>query len=53
LIFGIGVGIGERIAGKELGENWKFKMASFSIKKITILPVDHHVGHKVGPVVFI
>jgi hypothetical protein len=36
LKFGIVVGIGERMSGKEFGENWKFKMAargSFSIKK--------------------
>ncbi len=44
--FGIGVGIGERMSGKEFGENWKFKMAG---EKMTILPV----GHKVGPIVFI
>ena len=54
--FSIGVGIGERMSGKEFGENWKFKMAargSFLMKKITILPVDHHSGHNVGPIVFI
>jgi hypothetical protein len=34
------------MSGKEFGENWKFKMAA-------ILPVDHHGGHKVGPIVFI
>ena len=22
-------------------------------EKITIFPVDHHVGHKIGPIVFI
>jgi hypothetical protein len=36
LKFGIGVGIGERDVYKEVGENWKFKMAtrdSFSMKK--------------------
>jgi hypothetical protein len=34
--FGIGVGICKRIAGKEFGENRKFKMdtrGSFSMKK--------------------
>ena len=55
--FSIGVGIGERMSGKEFGENWKFKMAAFKglifDEKITILPVDHHGGHKVGPIVFI
>jgi hypothetical protein len=53
---GIGVGIGERMYGKEFGENQKFKMAirgSFSMKKMIILPVDNHVDHKVGPIVFI
>jgi hypothetical protein len=42
------------MSGKELGDNWKFKMAargSFLMKKMTILPVDHHGGHKVGPIV--
>jgi hypothetical protein len=54
LKFSIGVGIGERMSGKEFGENWKFKMATrdFFDEKMTILPVDHH-GHKVGPTVFI
>jgi hypothetical protein len=28
LKFGIGVGIGERMSGKEFGENRKFKMAA-------------------------
>ncbi len=54
--FGIEVGIGERMFGKEFGENRKFKMAakgSFSMKKMTILPVDHHSDHKIRPVVFI
>ena len=54
--FSIGVGIDERMSGKEFGENWKFKMAargSFFDEKITILPVDHHGGHKVGPIAFI
>jgi hypothetical protein len=33
LKYGIGVGVGEGIAGKEFGENRKFKMAgSFSMK---------------------
>jgi hypothetical protein len=35
LKFSIGVGIGERMSGKEFGENWKFMMAardSFSMK---------------------
>jgi hypothetical protein len=34
--YSIGVGIGERMSGKEFGENWKFKMAtrgSFLMKK--------------------
>jgi hypothetical protein len=37
LKFGVGVGIGERMSGKEFGENQKFKMAasgSFSMKKL-------------------
>jgi hypothetical protein len=39
LIFGIEVGIGDRYGAKEIGENQKFKMASFSIDdKMTILP---------------
>jgi hypothetical protein len=45
LKFSIGVDRGERMSGKEFGENCKFKMAargSFLIKKMTILPVDHH-----------
>ncbi len=53
--FGIGVGICEMVSAKEFGENRKFEMAargSFSIK-MTILPVDHHGNHKVGPNVFI
>jgi hypothetical protein len=36
LQFGIGVGIGERIDGKEFGENQTFKIissSSFSMKK--------------------
>jgi hypothetical protein len=36
LKFGIGIGIGEGMSGKEFGENQKFKMAargSFSMKK--------------------
>jgi hypothetical protein len=36
LKFSIGVGIGERMYGKEFGENWKLKMAargSFSMRK--------------------
>jgi hypothetical protein len=36
LKFSIGVGIGERMSGKEFDENWKFKMAtrgSFLMKK--------------------
>jgi hypothetical protein len=52
LKFSIGVGIGERLSGKEFGENWKFMInirGSFFMKKITILLVDH----KVGPIVFI
>jgi hypothetical protein len=28
LKFSIRVGIGERMSGKEFGENWKFKMAT-------------------------
>ncbi len=54
LKFRIGVVIGEMMSGKEFEENWKFKMAtrgSFSMKKMTIFPVDHHDDHKVGPVV--
>ncbi len=52
--FCIGVGIGERISVKEFGENWKFKArGSFLLKKMTILPVDHHSDHKVGSIVFI
>jgi hypothetical protein len=37
LKFSIGVGIGERMSGKEFGENWIFKMAargSFLMKKL-------------------
>ena len=44
------------MSGKEFGENRKFKMAvrgSFSMKFFTILPVDDHGDHKVGPIVFI
>jgi hypothetical protein len=40
LKFSIGVGIGERMAGKEFSENWKFKMAargSFSMEKMTMV----------------
>ncbi len=36
--------------GKEFGENWKFKIYD---EKMTIMPVDHHGGHKVDPIVFI
>jgi len=44
------------MSGKEFCENWKFKMAargSFSNGPITILPVDYHGDHKIGPIVFI
>jgi hypothetical protein len=37
---GIGVGIGVRIAGREFREN-------------IILPVNHHGGHKVDPIIVI
>jgi hypothetical protein len=46
LKFSIGVGLGERISGKEFGENWS--QGLIFDEKITILPVDHHSGHKVG-----
>jgi hypothetical protein len=52
----MGVGIGERMSGKEFGENWKFNMAARGLifdENMTILLVDHHSGHKVGPIVFI
>jgi hypothetical protein len=40
------------MSGKEFGQNWKFNIAtrgSFLMEKMTILPVNHHGGHKVGP----
>ena len=42
------------MSGKEFGENWKFKMATRGsfLTKNDLLPVDHHSGHKVGPIVF-
>jgi hypothetical protein len=46
LKFSIGVGIGEKMSGKEFGENWKFEMGPFLMK-------NYHFGHKVGPIVFI
>jgi hypothetical protein len=55
LKFNLAIGIGEMMSGKEFGENWKVKIAakgSFLIK-MTILPLDHHSGHKIGPIVFI
>ena len=44
------------MSGKEFGEYWKFKMAARELifdEKMTILPVNHHSGHKVGHIVFI
>jgi hypothetical protein len=55
LKFGIWVGMGERMSGKEFGENRKFqdgRRAHFRLK-MTILPAAHHADHKVGPIVFI
>ena len=45
------------MSGKEFGENMKFKMATIQglifNEKVTILPIDHNGGHKIGPIVFI
>ena len=46
--FSIGVGIGERMSGKEFG-----RQGLIFDEKMTILAVDHHGDHKVGPIVFI
>jgi hypothetical protein len=51
LKFSIGVGIGERMPGKEFGDDGR--QGLIFDEKMTILPVAHHVGHKVGPIVFI
>ncbi len=41
------VGIGKRMFGKQFSENQKFN------EKMTILPVDHHDGQNIGPIVFL
>jgi hypothetical protein len=52
LKFNIGVGIGEMISGKKIGNSRWPPGAHFVWKKMTIWPVDHYGGLKVGPIVF-
>jgi hypothetical protein len=54
LKFGIGVGIGERIAGKgNLVKTGNGHQGLIFDEKIKILPFDHRGGHKFSPIVFI
>ena len=41
------------MSGKQFGENQDGRQGLIFDEKMTILPVGYHVGHKIGPIVFI
>jgi len=41
------------MSGKEFSENQDGRQGLIFDEKMTILPIDHHGGHKIDPIVFI